>query len=181
VNVLAKALWSVAVLASACGRSASVETHFSTQQADTLLVNIMTYLFAPEGVRAESRFEPRFRSTYYLDKENFSLMKLLRVSDGYYYYLILRRESDGCRRALGGRFSAEGTRVSKLEELFVGPVLGQAQALQNGEYVFREMVKSRGLPPHMAGMKHYVEWPNELRRYDTLSHSWIRIDSTSVQ
>jgi hypothetical protein len=181
MNVLAKALCFAAFLASACGRSASVETHFSSQQADTLLVNIMTYLFVPEGVHPESRFEPRFRSTYYLDKEKFSLMKLLRISDGYYYYLILRRESDGHRRALGGRFRAEGTHVSNLEELFVGPVLSQAEALRNGEYVFREMVKSRGLPPHMAGLKHFVEWPNKLRRYDTLSHSWILIDSTAVQ
>lgn len=169
------------MLASACGRAATVETHFSSQQADTLLVNIMTYLFVPEGVHAESRFESRFRSTYYLHKENFSLMNLLKISDGYYYYLILRRESDGHRRALGGRFRADGTRVIKFEELFVGPELRQAEALKNGEYVFREMVKSRGLPPRMAGMKHYVEWPNYLRRYDTLSHSWILIDSSAVQ
>jgi hypothetical protein len=173
--------WLLFATLAACGESASVSRYFDPQQADTLLVNILPYVYVPEGVRPEARFESRFRSAYYLQKQKFSLTRLLRISDGYYYYLLMRSEPDGRRRAFGGRFRAEGTQVWQLEELFVGPALEREVARQRGEFVFRRMVRSRGLPPDLAGMRHYVEWPNERQRYDTLTHTWKFIDSLRVQ
>ncbi len=166
---------------SSCGKPSAVEAYFTPHEADTLLVNLMTYMYVPEGVDPALRFDPRFRNTYYQSKEKFSLVRLLRVSDGYFYYLILRREGEDKRRALGGRFKANGTRVTNLEEIFVGLESERQTALGRGEYLFREMIKARGLPSGAVGLNDYVEWPNAHHHYDTLTHSWSVVDSLMRQ
>lgn len=155
--------------------------YFSKSDQDSLLVNIITLVAenAP-GANDSTRFQPQFRK-YYADKiANFSLDKLEKTENGYYYFMLNRPVGHltQYRRGVVGKFKLkEGSlRPTSFEEVVNTPHLDIETLKVRGTFLFNELVKNNQLTIYIP-LKHYVEWPDSTLKYSTKYNRWESIRS----
>ena len=167
-------------LVGACGSSTGdqVRDYFSKQEADTLLVNIVTYMdaYAPAASNT-TRFEPKFREYYRKKAEKYRIVRYTITPDSTHHFFLIRPVGGGqlFQRGVGGRFKLnEGSLMpSDFEEMWCTPHLKEVPVIEErGSYLFREMVK-KGTVDHLLDMKHFIEWPDSTLVYDKSLHEWV--------
>lgn len=161
---------------SSCSDKYDPSAYFNSQQRDTLLADMITFIYVrPSGAAWDTRFNAEFRKFYVRSLPKFRFEKLYRDEVGNYYYFIIRpaRSVEGTMRGVGGKFRMDSkNHIVRFEEIFVTPVGDLAELRKKGTELFEHMVRTGNIEHYMLNDA-YLEWPNAWSYYDTLRHEWL--------
>ena len=160
-------------------KNSTFSDYFSKSQQDTLLTNIITYLYipAPQATN-ETKFQPQFRGFYAKNIPNFKVQKYYQAANGWHYFFLIRPvgSSSAFKRGVLGKFKLTPNSLmpTEFEEVANTPHLEEKLVKERGEYLFRELIKNGNLNKQIP-MKQYIEWPDEHLAYDKKTNQWITI------
>ena len=158
-----------------CTDKFNVNAYYETQARDSLLADIITYVYVkPQYAEWNSRFDARFRKYYVAQLGNFTFEKYYRDDRGIHYYFIIRpaRSAQGKIRGVCGKFKLNNNGdINSFVEVFNTPVAPLADLQTRGGELFLKMIKDGNIDDYV---KHpdYVEWPNDMTYYDTERYEW---------
>lgn len=152
------------------------ESTFNKPQQDSLLTNIVTYVYinAPESTDS-TKWQPKFRSFYEKNLYKFTMEEYAIAPNGWHYFFMIRPVgSSEKRRGVIGKFHLKpGTLMpTDFEEVVNTPHLNNDEVKERGEFLFNMLVKNDNLDKYL-GMKHYVEWPDSTLVYDRNMNKWV--------
>jgi len=167
----------VAMIFSCQSKKYSVSTYFSDNERDTLLTNIITYVFAKApNATAANRFDAQFRQFYVKSLPNFRIEKYHRTPDGWNYFFMIRPvgNSPKYKRGVLGKFrlKKDSLMPDAFEEVVNTPHLEEKVLIERGSFLFQELIKKGNLDNYLA-MKHYIEWPDANLVYDKKINEWV--------
>lgn len=177
-NLILGVLFSILIF-SCNTKKQQVNDYFTDNQRDSLLTNIITYLYIPAPKATnETKFEPQFRGFYTKNISKFNFQNYYPAEDGWNYFLIIRPVAGGSlfKRGVLGKFKLKEKSFmpTEFEEVANTPHLAEETVKERGQYLFQELIKNGNLDKQIS-MKQYVEWPDEHLRYDKKQHEWINI------
>lgn len=151
--------------------------YFSEQEKDSLLTNIITYIYIkPTGANNQTKFSTQFRPFYIKSLPSFYLENYYQAPDGTSYFFVIRPVggSPKFRRGVLGKFQLkEGSLMpTAFEEIVNTPHLDEEVVRERGRFLFRELVKEGNLDKYLT-MKHYIEWPDSRLIYDKKVNEWV--------
>jgi hypothetical protein len=164
------------MIAYSCSDKQSVDYYFNKAQKDSLLLDIITYIYTtPPNATWQTRFNAENRKFYESNLQKFRFEKLFQDELGTYYFYIIRpaRSAHGTLRGVGGKFTlSEKGKIEQFEELFNTPVatLDELQAMGND--LFKYLIINKSIDDFI-GNEQYIEWPNGWTYYDTIQHQWL--------
>ena len=164
------------LLFSCQSKKYQVNDYFTDKQQDSLLTNIVTYIYipAPQATN-ETKFQPQFRSFYTKSLSSFNLQNYYQAEDGWNYFFLIRPVggSPKFRRGVFGKFKLKQNSLMPIdfEEVANTPHLEEAIIQERGKYLFQELIKNGNLDAQIP-MKQYIEWPDEHLNYDKKVHEW---------
>ncbi|HQQ83114.1 MAG TPA: hypothetical protein PK059_07965 [Cyclobacteriaceae bacterium] len=150
-----------------------VSNYYNAEQQDEVLTSILTYILdAPPYTAMKDRFAPEHRFHYSKLTPRFSIEKYFKAEDGTHYFYVIRptpRADEN--RAVGGHFRmTEDYKLTDFKEVFVTPALPMSDIKGRCSFLFDEMVKG-DIEKYLA-MESYVQWPNVVSYYDTITYEW---------
>lgn len=166
----------VSLMLLACKEKTDITRNLSPQQRDTLLTDIITYVYVrPQHSDWKTRFESRFRKYYTSQLDKFTFDKYYIDANGTHYFYIIRpaRSAQGNIRGVGGTFRIDQNgKIISFRELFNTPVATLPELQQRGKELFNRMIKYGHVNEYL---KHpdYIEWPDKITYYDTIQHEWL--------
>ena len=172
------ALLLIPVLLLSCNsEKQKVSDYFTDSQIDSLLTNIVTYIYIPAPKATnQTKFQPQFRDFYTKNMARFNLQNYYQAEDGWSYFFLIRPvgASPKFRRGVLGKFKLKENSLmpTEFEEIANTPHLEEEVVKERGKYLFQELIKNGNLDKQMP-MKHYIEWPDEHLAYDKKKHEWM--------
>ena len=172
-------LFSSIIFLASCHEKDEPAYYFSQSQQDSLLTNIITFVAenAP-GSTDSTRFQEQFKAYYVQKLANFSLEKLEKSENGFYYFLLNRPVGHltQYRRGVVGKFKLkEGSlQPFEFEEVVNTPHLDPETMRVRSSFLFRELVKKNQLNEYVS-LKHYVEWPDSTLQYGKKYNRWYYV------
>lgn len=159
-----------------------VSKYFSESERDTLLTNMITYIYvkAPYANNA-TRFEPQFRKFYVENLPKFSLENYYISPDNTHYFFLTRPVGNTIkyRRGVIGKFRLKNAAAAAgslmptgFEEIVNTPHLEENIVKERGNFLFKEIIKTGNLDKYL-NMKHYIEWPDSTLVYDKNINEWV--------
>ena len=149
--------------------------YFSEKERDTLLTNIITYVYAKApGATNDTRFQSQYRKFYVTMLPSFYLENYYIAPDSTHYFFMIRPVGNHPtqRRGVLGKFKLKSLMPVEFEEIANTPRLEEEVLRQRGHYLFKELIKNGNLNPQLS-MKHYIEWPDSTLRYDKQKNEWV--------
>jgi hypothetical protein len=166
----------VAIIFSACKDRYDVGSYVSTSQRDTLLADIITYIYVrPTYSEWNTRFDPQFRKYYTSQVGKFRFEKYFIDNKGIHYYYLIRpaRSAKESIRGVGGMFKLnENGKIISFTEVFNTPIAALPELQQRGEELFKRMVKQGNVNDYLRHPD-YIEWPDKITYYDTIQYQWL--------
>jgi hypothetical protein len=170
------------VLTVACGTKEiaaekySIQEYFEKDQQDSLLVDIITYIYKkPKYADHQTRFDEQYRNYYSKMLSKFEMVYFYQhVSDSYHYYYLIRpaRSPKGTTRGVGGRFLLnENNEIIDFEEIFNTPVQPVEELKKRGLFLFEEMIATGSIESYL-GNENFIEWPDNRLKYDKATNEW---------
>ncbi len=150
-----------------------VARYYDVQEQDRVLTGIITFLFsAPTYISMKDRFKPEHRNYYSSLTGRVSIEKYFIADDGTHYFYILRPASNtNEKRGVGGRFRMnDDFKLTEFREIYVTPILPEEELKGRCAFLFDEMVK--GTIGQYLVMESYVQWPNPVSYYDSVTYEW---------
>ncbi len=168
----------ISLLIFSCrSNSNKVSNYFYKSECDTLLTNIITYIYVkPPYANNATRFQAQFRKYYIESLPKFSLENYFISSDSTHYFFLIRPVGNTLkyRRGVLGKFRLKkGTLMpTDFEEIINTPHLEENLVKERGTFLFQELIKTGNLNKYL-GMKHYIEWPDSMLVYDRKLNEWV--------
>lgn len=170
----------ISVVMFACQNNTNkVSKYYSDTERDTLLTNIITYIYTkPTYATNATRFQAQFRKYYVQSLPKFSLENYFIGPDSTHYFFLIRPVGNTLkyRRGVLGKFrlkSADGSLMpTDFEEIVNTPHLEEALVKERGAFLFKELIKTGNLDKYL-GMKDYIEWPDARLGYDKNINEWV--------
>lgn len=160
-----------------------VNTYFDKAQQDSLLTNIITYIYskAPQSSN-QTRFQPQYRNYYVAVLPKFSIQNYYIAPDSTHYFFVIRPVGGlSFRRGVIGRYKLGKNRMpTDFEEVVNTPHLDEKILKERGKFLFAELIKNGSLDKYLS-MKHYVEWPDANLIYDKKLNEWVAPMPESIQ
>jgi len=177
-NIILTLLFSVLFL-SCNSKKYQASDYFTDNQQDTLLTNIVTFIYIPAPKATnETKFQPQFRDFYTKNITKFSFLNYYQAEDGWHYFLVIRPVAGGSlfKRGVLGKFKLKENSLmpTEFEEVANTPHLKEGIVQERSKYLFQELIKNGNLDKQIP-MKHYIEWPDEHLAYDKKKHEWMII------
>ncbi len=170
----------ITIFAFSCNsKKQNSSDYYTDNQADTLLTNIITYIYIPAPkANNQTKFQPQFRDFYAKNISKFNLQNYYQAEDGWHYFSIIRPVAGGSlfKRGVLGKFKLKANSLmpSEFEEVANTPHLKEGVVQERSQYLFQELIKNGNLDKQIP-MKQYIEWPDEHLAYDKKQHEWITI------
>ncbi len=166
---------SIGILLISCSKKDkyAINTYYNSEQQNDRLAEVITYIYsAPTFTKMEDRFEDKHKSYYRSLTSKFEVVKYFISTDSIHYYYVIRPSSIASeRRAVGGHFKiGKNLKLVNFKEEFVTRVMTEEDLKHKSSFLFDEMVK--GNLKKFIAMKHYIQWPNEVSYYDSISYEW---------
>lgn len=157
--------------------SNKISKYFNENQRDTLLTNIITYIYVkPPYATNSTRFEAQFRKYYVQNLPKFSLENYFIAPDSTHYFFLIRPVGNTLKykRGVLGKFKLKHGSLmpTDFEEIVNTPHLEEKIVKERGDFLFKELVKNKNLNKYLA-MKHYIEWPDSTLVYDKKRNEWV--------
>ncbi len=150
-----------------------VSRYYDAPEQDKVLASIIVFVFdAPPLTLMKDRFRPEHINYYSSLTSRFSIEKYFIADDGtHYFYLVRPAPNPKEKRGVGGHFKMKNDfQLIEFREEFVTPILPTEDVKGRCAFLFDEMVK-RNLAKYLT-MESYVQWPNPVSYYDTLTYEW---------
>jgi hypothetical protein len=162
--------------------SNKISKYFTKSEQDTLLTNIITYVYVKAPYATNSnRFDAQFREFYRQSLPKFSFQNYYVAPDDTHYFFLIRPvgNSSKFKRGVLGKFrlKKDSLMPTQFEEIVNTPHLEEKTVVERGKFLFQELIKSGNLNKYIA-MKHYIEWPDERLVYDKKINEWVGVQST---
>lgn len=156
-----------------------VEKHFPGSAKDSLLANMITFIYKrPTVAINRDRTLPEFRS-YYVDKLPMFKHAYHEVdgSGRHWYYLVRpARSVEGDKRGVGGWFTTnDALEMVGFEEVFNTRIMHEQELLEKGLDLFRYMMEHGNVDEHPM-RDAWVEWPDDRLKYDLEKREWRYVD-----
>lgn len=153
--------------------------YFSTQEQDTLLTNIITYIYSPApGANNNTKFQAQYRKFYQKALPFFKIQEYYQAEDGWNYAFIIRPVSASpiFRRGVLAKFKLkEGSlKPESFEEIINTPHLREEIVIERGDFLFKELIKKGNVDEYLS-MKQYIEWPDNHLQYNKNTHEWVTV------
>lgn len=163
----------------ACNNKSSsydINNHFTQDEQDTLLTNIMIYIYkTPRGVRKENKFESEFRPLYASQLNEFKMLEYHIDEDSTHYFYMLRpaRNAEGHKRGVAGKYKL-GPELELLdfEEIFNTPMLPEDSIITRGKFLWEDLMHYKHVDRYFMN-KDYIEFPNDQCTYDKELKEWV--------
>jgi hypothetical protein len=177
-------LISICLIALSCQQDKyNVNTYFDKTQQDSLLTNIITYIYskAPQSSN-ETRFQPQFRKFYVNVLPKFSFQHYYIAPDSTHYFFVIRPVGAlPYKRGVIGRYKlGKNLMPTDFEEVVNTPHLEEKLVKERGKFLFTELIRNGNLDKYLS-MKHYVEWPDANLIYDKKLNEWVAPTPKSIQ
>jgi hypothetical protein len=156
-----------------------VENYFPGDLKDTLLTNMVTFIYKrPTASTNKTRTNPEFRGYYVKNAPFFRYAYHHMTADSIHYFYLIRpaRSVDGDKRGVGGKFKVnDKLELIEFEEIFNTQVLGEKELEEKGLTLFEEMV-NRGNVDRYLTDKELIEWPDDRLKYHKEMREWRYVD-----
>lgn len=173
----------ISVVMFACQNNTNkVSKYYNDTERDTLLTNIITYIYTkPTYASNATRFQAQFRKYYVQSLPKFSLENYFIAPDSTHYFFLIRPVGNTIkyRRGVLGKFRLQQATVATgslmptdFEEIVNTPHLEEALVKERGAFLFKELIKTGNLDKYL-GMKDYIEWPDSMLVYDKNINEWV--------
>ena len=168
-------LFIIISILSCQSKSSKFNIYLSDDQQDSLLTNIVTYIYtlAPNAT-PETKFQAQFKGFYTKNISKFTLENLQQSPNGWTYFFVIRPVGgSNFKRGVLGKFKLKenSTTPTEFEEIANTPHLKEEIVKERGAYLFQELLKNGNLNAQIP-MKQYIEWPDEHLAYDKKVHEW---------
>jgi len=168
-------LFFLSLIVVSCKNKFNVNAYHNNRQRDSLLVDIITFIYvrAPQS-NSQTRFDPQFRKYYVAQLGKFQFEKYFVDQRGTHYFYLIRpaRSASGSMRGVGGKFRLDVKgRITSFEEIFNTPAATLPILQERGAELFSHLINRGHIDDYL---KHpdYIEWPDQMTYYDTLQHEW---------
>lgn len=152
-----------------------VEQYFPGMQRDTLLTNMVTYIYRrPAEATIATRTHPRFRNYYVKSAERFEYVYHHMTEDGHHYFYVIRpaRNLEGTSRGVGGKFTTnENLELVTFEEVFNTTVMDEVDLRERGLLLFEEMIAEDDVDRFLSDHT-LIEWPDQRLQYNKELREW---------
>jgi len=152
-----------------------VRHHFTSIEADTLLLEIVTYIGKkPAHAEQATRFQPEFRAHFRNQVPEYHFIYYHIATDSTHYVYLRRpaRSLQGNQRGVAVAYRlADGLQINGFREVFNTPIFDSVQLYQNGYTLFQELIET-GNADRFIGTDTLIEWPDHRMQYDTLLKEW---------
>jgi hypothetical protein len=180
----------ISVVMFACQNNTNkVGKYYSNAERDTLLTNIITYIYVkPAYASNATRFQAQFRKYYVQSLPKFSIENYFIAPDSTHYFFLIRPVGNTLkyRRGVLGKFKLKNSTVASsslmptdFEEIVNTPHLKDALVKERGAFLFKELIKKGNLDKYL-GMKDYIEWPDSMLVYDRNINEWVGRKQSTV-
>ncbi len=165
------------ILVACQQKNNQVSQYFNDSERDTLLTNIITFIYikAPYATN-KTRFDAPYRKYYVENLPKFSFQNYYIDKDSTHYFFLIRPvgHSSQYRRGVLGKFrlKKDSLMPENFEEIVNTPHLSEEIVKERGAFLFQELIKNKQLDKYL-GMKHYIEWPDSTLVYDKNIHEWV--------
>lgn len=173
---------AVAAIALIACNSSSIDPqhYFSAREADSLLVDMVTYIYSkPPGATNENRFDNKYRTYYIRNAKNFSFEYYYTDSTSTSYFYLIRpaRSLKGNLRGVGGKFKLSNSetgskRLLNFEEIFNTTVMPVDSLKMYGQKIMKYMRRHHHYDPFKYDPA-IIEWPGKHTMYDTIRMEWV--------
>jgi hypothetical protein len=176
-NMFKSLLIVIIFFAFGCGADKYQTSHYYTvAEQDTLLTNIITYVYqkAP-GATDSTKWEPQFRTFYKNSLPSFFIQNYFIDSQGWHYYFLIRPVGGSDkRRGVIGKFKlTKGSlKPTEFEEIACTPHLDEEIVQERGRFLFETLVKNGTIEKKFLTMRQYVEWPDSSLVYNKKTNNW---------
>ncbi len=157
----------------------AVERHFPGDQKDTLLANMVTFIYKrPTTAINRDRTDPEFRAYYVKHAGSFDHVYHHMSADSTHWFYLIRpsRSVEGDKRGVGGRFRTnDKLAMLDFEEIFNTRILTEAELLDRGLVLFEEMVATGNVDAFLQD-KDLIEWPDGRLFYSKEKREWRYVD-----
>jgi hypothetical protein len=164
------------LLLFSCKDKYEVKSYYSQSQQDTVLADIITYIYnRPTYADWQSRFDPRYRKYYVSHIKDFQFQHYFVNGDNTHYFYLIRpaRGPQGNIRGVGGSFKLDREgKISSFREIFNTPIDTQEQLIAKGAELFKWMTIHGNVNDYLKNPD-YIEWPNQMTYYDTIQYEWL--------
>ena len=150
-----------------------VSRYLKPGEQDSVLTSIIAHVStAPVYTSMQDRFKPEHRTYYAALLPKFMIDRYFVAGDGTHFFYVIRPGSKiGDQRGVGGYFKlSKGFELSGFREVYVTPILPEEELKTRCVFLFDEMVKGT-VAPYLR-MPSYVQWPNDISVYDTVTYEW---------
>ncbi len=158
----------------------TTSSYYSDSERDTLLTNIITYIYKlPPGASDSTKWNSEFRDFYLKSLPSFYIENYSINKQGWHYYFIIRPVGgSNKRRGVIGKFKLKEKSLMPYEfqETINTPHLEEEIVRERGNFLFEEYLKTDNLDKYLP-MKQYIEWPDSSLIYNKKSNHW---ESTKV-
>jgi hypothetical protein len=156
-----------------------VESHYTSDEIDTLLVDFVSYIFKKPSVATwETKLNPEYRKYYINNTDRFEIV-YYSIKDNVHYYYLLRpaRNEDGYQqRGVGGVFKRnEANKIVEFEELFNTNIMSSDSLKNVGYHLFSELI-STGTVETLIKDTTIIEWPDGSLFYSKEKNEWRYVD-----
>jgi len=156
-----------------------VEKYFPGDLKDTLLANLVTFIYKrPAVATQQTRTEPQFRSYYVESLPLFEYAYHGIGPDSAHYFYLIRpaRSLEGTLRGVGGRFTTRGgTALVEFEEILNTRIGTREKLLEHGVR-FMEEALATGRAEAMTADREVTEWPDDRLKYHKALREWRYVD-----
>ncbi len=152
-----------------------ISKYYSDSERDSLLTNIITYVYgkAP-GATDSTKWEPQFRTYYRNSLPSFHIEKYAIENNWHYYFLIRPVGGSDKRRGVIGKFKLKEKSLMPydFEEIVCTPHLNEEVVKDRGSFLFELLIKKGEIEEKYMNMRQYVEWPDKTLAYNKKSNNW---------
>ncbi len=166
-----------------CTNSKDPLHYFSEAERDSLLADIITYVYVPApNANNQTKFKADFRAFYVKQLPSFYLQNYVE-KDGISYFFMIRPVGASAlyRRGVLGKMQLDpkNHRIISFEEIANTPHLPEEVVRERGKFLFNKLVQEGNLDGYLA-MKQYIEWPDASLKYDKKTHTWVNPQALSL-
>ena len=128
------------------------------------------------GKKAIGRFQDKYNNYYWMRLPCYKLVKLEMKEDSTWYYFLTRPVANlqVFQRGVVGTFKLKSGSLKPYDfkEVVNTPHLKEAEVLERGAFLFRELKNNGKLDEYMV-MKDYIQWPDSTLRYNDTISRWV--------
>ena len=154
----------------------AIDGYYSHEQQDTLMTNIITYIYkVPKGADPKRKHDIEYRKLYVSQIPDFEFVYYhVEPSDSTHYFYLIRpaRNTKGYKRGVLGKYKvSDNLEFTQFEEIANTPMLPVNEIKERGKYLWEDLMYYNNVDRYFEN-KEYIEFPDNRVRYDKTSYEW---------